>query len=165
MQFLNLPYIRQTRRNHALEHATIHILSARFPGRSFAGHSNPGGFFLLGRVSRDEVTAAVTQGLARLRAGERQLAIHPGCGTNLAITLLMSAGLAWLAVGGSKRGRLGRVPFAVVLALLGFVLARPLGPWVQARVTTEQAPGAMRIVSVATQRLGPWTIHRVTTQS
>jgi hypothetical protein len=165
MQLLNLPYILQTRRNHALEHATIHTLSARFAGRSFAGHSNPTGFILLGRVSKTDVESAVAQALARLQAGERQLAIHPGCGTNMAISLLLSGGLAWLAVGGSKRGRLWRIPFAVVLALLGFALARPLGPWVQARVTTEQAMGEMRIVSVATFRLGPWTIHQVRTVS
>ena len=52
MNLLNAPLISETRRNHALEHATLNILSARFPDRPLAGHSNPTGFFLLGPLQR-----------------------------------------------------------------------------------------------------------------
>ena len=44
---LDLPLILETRRNHALEHASIHLLSHKNPGKRMAGHSNPTGFFLL----------------------------------------------------------------------------------------------------------------------
>ena len=37
MGLLELPYIRQTRCNHALEHATIHILSERIKPLRLAG--------------------------------------------------------------------------------------------------------------------------------
>jgi hypothetical protein len=46
---LDLPLILETRRNHALEHATMHILAAKYPEQHLAGHSNPTGFFILGK--------------------------------------------------------------------------------------------------------------------
>ncbi len=42
---LDLPYILETRRNHALEHATLHMLAREHQG-PMAGHSNPTGFFI-----------------------------------------------------------------------------------------------------------------------
>jgi large subunit ribosomal protein L3 len=35
---LDLPLILETRRNHALEHASIHLLSHKNPGKRMAGH-------------------------------------------------------------------------------------------------------------------------------
>ena len=57
---LDLPFILETRRNHALEHATLHMLARTHKG-SMAGHSNPTGFFLLGDFSTQEVWAASTE--------------------------------------------------------------------------------------------------------
>ena len=73
---LDLPFVLETRRNHALEHATLHVLAESHPGAPMAGHSNPTGFFNLGNLPTAEVQSAVTQALSRLRAGESQLAIH-----------------------------------------------------------------------------------------
>ena len=42
--------VRRTRQHHAIEHATLHLLAARFPGKSFAGYSDPGGFTVYGDV-------------------------------------------------------------------------------------------------------------------
>ena len=91
---LDLPFILETRRNHALEHATLHMLAHTHTG-SMAGHSNPTGFFLLGDFSTPEVWVAATDALERLRGGESGLAIHAGCGTNMATTALLSGTLAW----------------------------------------------------------------------
>ena len=82
---LNAPTISRIRRNHALEHATLHILAQRFPGKPMAGHSNPRGFWILGDVPTEEIKSAVESALARLRAGESHLALHPNCGTNIAV--------------------------------------------------------------------------------
>ncbi len=162
---LDLPLILETRRNHALEHATIHILTARHPDRHFAGHSNPTGFFLLGNVSTEEVKTAVTQAMTRLRAGENELAIHAGCGTNFASTALLAGTLAWLPLSGARswRRRLWLLPFAIVFGLLGYALSQPLGPWLQTHITTEPNLGDLRIEAVMPVRHSGVAIHRIIT--
>jgi hypothetical protein len=164
---LDLPLILETRRNHALEHACIHILAAKYPRRHFAGHSNPTGFFLLGNVATEDVKSAVTQALSRLRAGESRLAIHAGCGTNLATTILLSGSLAWLPLGGARtlRRRLWLLPFALAFAVLGFVLSQPLGPWMQANITTEANLGNLQIEDVVPLRKRGVAVHRVITSN
>jgi hypothetical protein len=167
MNFLQLPFILDTRRNHALEHATIHILAARYPERHLAGHSNPTGFFLLGNVPEEDIRPAVSQALTRLRAGESRLAIHAGCGTNLATTVLLSGSLAWLPLSGSGslRKRMWFLPFALIFAFLGFLLSQPLGPWLQAKITTEADMGNLQISDIIPVRSRGVAIHRVITSS
>ena len=76
-QILEYPPISRTRRNHGLEHATIHLLSRAKPGRPLAGHSDTGGFWLLGEVDTEELVETVQTALTRLQNGERDLAVHP----------------------------------------------------------------------------------------
>jgi hypothetical protein len=164
---LDLPLILETRRNHALEHATIHVLSAKYPERHMAGHSNPTGFFILGNVTTDDVKSAVTEAWTRLREGESELAIHAGCGTNFATTALMAGTFAWFPLSGSKsmRKRLWLIPFAIAFGLLGFVLSRPLGPILQARVTTEAVLGDLQIEDILPVRKRGVAVHRVITRN
>jgi DNA polymerase-3 subunit delta len=79
---LNYPPISRVRRNHGLEHATLHILSQHSPKRPLAGHSDTRGFWVLGNVPTDEVQEAVAEAIRRMNAGEQNLAVHPNCGTN-----------------------------------------------------------------------------------
>ncbi len=160
---LDLPLILETRRNHALEHATLHVLAGKYPDRHMAGHSNPTGFFILANVPTEDLTTAVTQALTRLRAGERNLAIHAGCGTNLATTTLLAGSLAWLPLNGRKStlGRLAVLPIAIGLGVIGYSLSQPLGPWLQAKVTTEAEMGNLQVADVILIRPG---VHRVITR-
>jgi hypothetical protein len=160
---LDLPLILETRRNHALEHATLHMLARQYPKNPMAGHSNPTGFFILCDVPTEELATAVVQALMGLRAGERGLAIHAGCGTNLAVTALLSASLAWLPLRGTRSTfwRLFLLPLAIALAVIGWILSRPLGPWLQANVTTEANLGDLQVVDVVRIRRG---VHRVVTK-
>jgi hypothetical protein len=160
---LDLPLILETRRNHALEHATIHLLSRNFPGQHMAGHSNPTGFFLLGDLQTQDIWVAATEAHTRLKSGESKLAIHPGCGTNLATTALLSATFAWFPLRGTKSTlwRLLLVPLALVFAIAGYQLSRPLGPWLQKYVTTEADLGTLQIVDIIPVRKG---VHRVITK-
>ncbi len=164
---LDLPFVGETRRNHALEHATLHVLAATNPGKPMAGHSNPTGFFILGDVSTEAVTDAATEALRRLKAGERELAIHPGCGTNLATPALLAGTLAWFVLRGSRSlwGRLLRLPFAVALALVGAALSRPLGPVIQQKITTDAEVGNLRLIEVRESLRGRLIAHRVITQA
>jgi len=82
---LDFQPISRTRRNHSLEHATIHVLSKKFPNVTLAGMSSPSGFTLIGDVATEDVAEAAIEALRRLREGESQLALHPNCGTNFAI--------------------------------------------------------------------------------
>ena len=159
---LDLPLILETRRNHALEHATLHML-ARTHNLPMAGHSNPTGFFILGDISTEELTAAINEARARLNAGEYNLAVHPGCGTNLATNVVLASTFAWLPLRGRKStlGRLALVPLALIFAALGYALARQLGPSLQEHVTTEAHLGNMRIDEVRFIRKG---VHRVITK-
>jgi hypothetical protein len=164
---LDLPHILATRRNHALEHATIHILSAKYPDRHMAGHSNPTGFFIIGNVSTEDLKAAAHEAWTRLRAGESKLAIHPGCGTNLATSMLMSGTMAWFPMSGAKslRSRLWLLPFAIGFGVLGFALSRPLGPRLQEKVTTEADLGDLQIEAIVPVRKRGVAVHRVITRN
>ncbi len=159
---LDLPYILETRRNHALEHATLHML-ARTQKGSMAGHSNPTGFFLLGDFTTQDVWSNATEALERLREGESGLAIHAGCGTNLATTALLAGTLSWsvLRMAKSTLTRFLLMPFAVAAAVIGVLIARPLGPILQQRYTTEANLGDMQIIDIIPVRKG---MHRVITK-
>ena len=88
--------LQQTRQHHAIEHATIHLLAARFPRRVFAGMSDPWGFTLYGQLSGDAIEEAVGEAIQRLQDGEEELAYHPNCGTNLTAAILLVTAAAFL---------------------------------------------------------------------
>lgn len=159
---LDLPYILETRRNHALEHATLHML-ARTHKTNMAGHSNPTGFFIFGELQTEDIRAALNEAYTRLRSGEKELAVHPGCGTNLVATAFLPGTLAYLPFQGtrSRRGRLLLLPLALLLGVFGFFLSKPLGTWMQRYVTTEADLGNMQLVDVTLVRKG---VHRIVTK-
>lgn len=159
---LDLPYILETRRNHALEHATLHML-ARTHKTSMAGHSNPTGFFIFGELLTEDIRTALNEAYTRLRAGEKGLAIHPGCGTNLIATAFLPATMAWMPISGvrSNRWRLLLLPIALVFGVFGFILSKPLGTWLQRNITTEANLGNMQIIDVTLVRKG---VHRIITK-
>ena len=159
---LDLPYILETRRNHALEHATLHVL-ARTHRISMAGHSNPTGFFILGDLLTEDIRTAVNEAYSRLKAGESGLAIHPGCGTNLVATAFLPATMAWVPIQGARstRWRLMLIPLALVFGVFGFFLSKPLGTWLQRYITTEADLGNMQVIDVTLVRKG---VHRVITK-
>ena len=101
-QVLNWGPFSQTRRNHALEHATLQVLAEKIPQLKAAGYSDPKGFWLIGNIETMQVEEAVSQAAARLQGGERNLAIHPHCGTNLVTTGVMAAGAVTLSRMGSR---------------------------------------------------------------
>jgi hypothetical protein len=163
---LDLPFVGSTRRNHALEHATLHVLAAKYPNRMLGGHSNPTGFFIVGDVPVTDVADAVTEALRRLRAGDSHLAIHPGCGTNMATSALLGATLGWFVMRGARSttGRLLRLPLAFAMAVIGVLLSRPLGPMLQQRITTDAHMGELQVTNVHESMRGRITAHRVMTR-
>lgn len=89
------------RQVHALEHATVWVLSqsgsattARADNELLGGMSTDRGFYLYGRVNTSQLRQAVRSALQRISGGEWDLAVHPRCGTNLSVAMLLTAGLA-----------------------------------------------------------------------
>lgn len=170
---LNQPYIRRVRRNHGLEHATVHVLSSRINNLSVAGRSDGGGFWLMGNIPTEQVSQAVTDALNRMRAGEHQLAVHPNCGTSLLTTGTLVALAALTASIGVRRGILdyaGRLPSVVLMSILAIIFSRPLGLQLQQHFTTLGDPGDLQVMNVERHEMrgprgGQMIMHRVTTQS
>jgi Domain of unknown function (DUF6391) len=163
MSVLDIPPFLATRRNHAVEHATLKVLARKYDDRNLAGHSNPTGFFLFGDLATNDIRNAIDEAMTRLRAGESELAIHPGCGTNLATSMVLPATLAWVPFQGTRsmRWRLLLIPVALMFAIFGYVLSKPLGPWLQRHVTTEADLGNLQVKEIIPVRKG---VHRVITQ-
>lgn len=163
---LELAPISRLRRNHGLEHATLHLLAERFPGHSLAGYSDLGGYWIIGDIETADLEAAVNDALLRLNAGESHLAVHPFCGTNLVTTGVLTGGAAALAMFGAGprfRDKLERLPLAVSLATLALLIAQPLGMALQKQVTTSGSPEGLRVVSIISQSRGQIKAHRIRT--
>lgn len=164
---LEIPVISHIRRNHALEHATLHTLSGQLPQTMLMGHSDSGGFWIIGDVPPETLHAAVQEAITRLRAGERQLALHPNCGTNY-VTAGILAGLAGASamVGSGRRllDKLARLPMAAAFATIALIVAQPLGMLLQARVTTSSDPGSLEVTAITHRKQGQLTIHRIHTR-
>ena len=163
--------ISRIRRNHGLEHATIHVLTEKHKQFSAQGNSDHRGFSLnvYGNISDEQVAAAVHEAHHRLRAGEHQLAVHPNCGT----VLVTTASLATLAVqlvfgldakrSNESNGKLTTVlntgPLAILMAVLAIIVSRPLGMQLQERFTTEGEIGNLEIVRI--RHVSPSIITRI----
>lgn len=163
-----VPIISRIQRNHGLEHATLHVLSQRYPERSLAGHSDAGGFWVIGDVAIEDVYESVEEGLSRLRNGEKQLAVHRNCGTNFVTSGVLAglaAGLAMLGAGRRTRDKLERLPFAMFFATLALIFSQPLGYVLQERVTTSAEPGNLQVIEIITTRKGRMKAHRITTRN
>lgn len=164
---LNLIPISRLRRNHGLEHATLHVLAGRNPGARMGGYSDFKGFWLVGDLSQEQVQAAAQEALQRMKAGEPQLAVHPNCGTNFATAGSM-AGLAGVMgmwrVGERRRDKLERLPLVATLATVALILGQPLGLLAQKHLTTSGHPGGLEIVDVIPVQRGRLPAHRVLTR-
>ena len=154
-------FFAQIQRNHALEHATMHLLAQSGAPRRLVGRSDWSGFWLYGVVDTRDVLRAATEGLARLQRNETWLAVHPRCGTNIAVAALLSSGAVYTASlmpNKSRLGRLVRVALAVVGALL---IARPFGLLIQRVVTTTTNLGGVHIKAIHRECRGNLVVHRV----
>lgn len=158
---LRLSWLARLKRNHALEHATIYVLSQRHWNLRVIGRSDPWGFTLIGQVSTEDIVAAAQEALARLQAGEKELAVHPHCGTNLAVSALLASFSSFIAMGGKSQSRWEKLP-RVLLATMGALLvAQPLGLWTQQHITTAPFLAQAEIKSIMLQKNGRAPSHRI----
>jgi len=149
---------RRTRQNHALEHATVTLLSRALPDLNASARSNARGFIIFADLPLAEVRDASEEALGRLRAGESELAIHPNCGTNLAVGLSMAI-IGSLFALTALRPRT-RIVTVAAGSVAGMAVARPVGTLMQRYITTLPNVDDIRIRSVRRRRFfGRWVIE------
>ncbi|MGG6269649.1 DUF6391 domain-containing protein [Leptolyngbya sp. AN03gr2] len=156
-----IPGVREmltVRQVHALEHATVWILSG-LPDRRIAppewkdnsglgGLSTEQGFYLYGQANTAEVKRAVNQALERITTGEWNLAVHPRCGTNLSVGMLLTASIAFGIHLILPRNPIEQLVGLGVAATTASQLAPELGRFVQQYVTTS-IPFNLRVRDVS----------------
>ena len=153
--------LQRTRQHHAIEHATIHLLAARYPRTALAGLSDPWGFTLYGHVSVEAIEQAVGEAIQRLQAGEREIAIHPNCGTNLTTSILLASAAALIGSAGRSRTLLDKVTITIGLVTLALLIAEPLGMRLQ-RFTTSAAVGDRWPAQITPVSIGRGQAYRIT---
>jgi hypothetical protein len=152
---------RRVRQNHALEHATITILSTYIPHLRVSARSTSRGFTIFGDVDLGQLRRALDEALRRLQAGEAELAIHPNCGTNLVV------GISLLTIGtvlgmSSSRART-RMATAALSSMAGIAAARPLGQLVQKYITTLPDLRGVHVTDIYRRKILGFTVVEVRT--
>lgn len=151
------------KQNHALEHATIVLLNKKFPDVRLAGISFASGFFVFGDLPTEAILPAAQEALALLRSTKPELAIHERCGTNLAVSGMLT-GLSAMAVAKMRR------PFntannVILASTAALIVARPLGLMVQRYFTTQTPNATMTITGVTPRSLFGTPAHFVSTDN
>jgi len=161
----------QVRRNHALEHATINVLSQKYKGFSAQGNSTPSGFNLniYGDIDRESVVAAVDEAYDRLQKGESKLALHPNCGTVLLTTATMAAVAAQATLSLERRRQnnpkyslpilIAALPLTILAIFIAIIVSKPVGMTVQEKFTVDPNLGNLRVVDV--RHVTPFIATRV----
>jgi len=154
--------IQAVRQNHALEHATMHMLSRHNPYLQLMGRSMATGFVIYGQVDTQTMANAASEALCRLQRGEAHLAVHPRCGTNLAVTSLLAGTAAFGASTlGRARSRFDRLPAALLAATVAALIAQPLAHRVQEHITTSPHVEGLVVDSITREERGKFISHKV----
>ncbi len=139
------------RQVHALEHATVWILSEiermnnnqgeeeNSPwqdNEAIGGLSTDKGFYLYGEINLLNLKRAVRLALTRLKQGEWDLALHPRCGTNVSVAMLLTAGTIFTTYLLGPREPLGQLLSLGLATTTANYFALDLGMSVQRYLTT-----------------------------
>ncbi len=159
MNILETPPISIIRRNHGIEHATVHVLTERNPKIQLVGRADTTGFNIYGNVPPDALKSATREALKRLQHGEANLAVHPRCGTNLVVAGLLTALAAAIALG--RKPSVRKIPDAILATTLAVFSAQPLGNKIQERITTSPDAMGARLAGIRQQQMGSLMIQHV----
>lgn len=147
--FKELLMMRQV---HALEHATVWMLSnpanskitntklstsyLSADNETIGGLSTEKGFYLYGDINPLTLRKAVISALTLLQQGEWNLALHPRCGTNSSVAMMLTAGMAITAHLTLPREPIHQLLGMGLATLAANYLAPDIGMYVQKYITT-----------------------------
>jgi len=155
-------FLAALRQYHALEHATIAVLYGKTGGRrSFLGHVTARGFCVHGEATKELVEEAAREALERLQSGERELAISPFCGANLALAAVLVGIAAALALRGKNKA--AKFPKLLIFSALALLASRFLGELLQKHLLTSSDLTGVRIEEVVEKERGRRWEVRVST--
>ncbi|MCK4362426.1 MAG: hypothetical protein KAW13_04000 [Dehalococcoidia bacterium] len=154
--------ITALRQNHALEHATISLLTRKLDSNvRIIGTSTFDGFYIYGNVPSKAVREAATEGLARLQSGERELGVSPLCGTNIMVAGILAGVACLIALGVKNRGQ--RLPLAIMAATGAIIVAQPIGRAAQKYLTTSSNLSDVTIKRITRRGSGARILYKVET--
>ncbi len=133
---LLIAFNKRLRQNHSLEHATVNVIEEEIGRTNISGFAVKDGFklFCIADMPPEFVYQAAQVGLARLKSGEHNLAIHPRCGSSLLMTHFLFSVLVIAVFVGINYLK----PFYIITALVVInLLSRPLGALTQKYITTS----------------------------
>ena len=139
------------RQVHALEHATVWLLSdikgsnrtklsssyLSTDNETIGGLSTDKGFYLYGDINPVKLKRAVNSALSRLQKGEWNLALHPRCGTNSSVAMLLTAGMTATAHLSLPKEPIHQFIGMGLATLAANFVAPDLGIYVQKHITTS----------------------------
>ena len=159
MNILETEPISTVRRNHGIEHATVHILTARDPSTRLIGRADTTGFNIYGDVPTDALVSAAHEAVERLQNGERALAVHPRCGTNLLVAGVLTAVAAAFVLG--RKPSIKKLPDVILATTFAAFAAQPVGMTLQERVTTSPDAMGAHIAGVRQSQMGQIQVQHV----
>ena len=151
-QFGFIPGLKEfiiLRQVHALEHATVWMLSDTVnkktklsnsylstDNETIGGLSTEKGFYIYGEIDPLLLRRAVNLALLRLQQGEYNLALHPRCGTNSSVAAVLTTSMAMMAYFTLPKEPLHQIMGMGLAAFTANYLAPELGIYVQKYITT-----------------------------
>ncbi len=149
------------RQVHALEHATVWVLSSldqrknsTKDNETIGGLSTEKGFFLYGEIDPLKLRQAVRIALNRLKQGDWDLALHPRCGTNSSVAMALTTGMVVTTHLLLPREPIGQLLGMGLAAMTATCIAPEIGMSVQKYITTA-IPFNLKIEKIA-QTVDTW---------
>lgn len=149
------------RQVHALEHATVWVLSnlgqrhnSPQDNETLGGLSTETGFFLYGDINSVKLKQAVRIALTRLKRGDWDLALHPRCGTNSSVAIALTTGMILTTHLMLPREPIGQLLGMGLATMTATYLAPEIGMSVQKYITTS-IPFNLKIGDIA-QTVDTW---------
>ncbi len=159
MNILETKPISIIRRNHGIEHATVHVLTSWDANLQLVGRADMTGFNIYGHVPTDMLERAAREAIERMKNGEGHLAVHRGCGTQIVVGGLMTGMAAALSMG--RRFKLSRLPDVILATTLAAFVSQPLGLQIQEKITTSPDVQGAHVAGVHKSKIGSYEYQHV----
>ena len=143
--FIRILFNSRVRRNHSVGHGTINVLEEEYGDLDVEGAADEEGFSIKSVIAPETVLFAAKTALARMKSGERRLAVLEKCGMTVAAVNSLAAVFFLLILFISGAFSLLSAAAAVFFA---HIAARFLSPWIQRSITTTDDIMGLEVLGV-----------------